>query len=56
MKKRKTEQVKSHMVNLKTTKKELNELKAAYKSRKLKFDSKKVAESILKDFKHAFEK
>ena len=35
-----------------TSKKDLAKLKAAYKSGKLKFDSKEVAKSILNDFKH----
>lgn len=34
--------------------KEISKLKVAYKSRKLKFDSKKIAEAILKDFKKSF--
>ena len=34
-----------------SSKKELARLKAAYKSGKLKFDSKEVAKSVLNDFK-----
>lgn len=44
------------MVFSKVSKKEFDQLKTAYKSGKLKFDSKEVAESMLKDFKHAFKK
>lgn len=44
------------MVFSKISKKEFDQLKAAYKSGKLKFDSKEVTESILKDFKNGLTK
>ena len=46
---KKKTKIKKHIKVPKITKKELVELKAAYKSGKLKFDAKKVAESILEE-------
>ena len=38
------------------SKKELSNLKTAYKSGKLNFDSKKIAETVFKDFKRGLTK
>lgn len=49
-KKTKTVKYRDEFANLgKLSKKELNELKEAYKSNELKFDSSKVAKAILED-------
>ena len=51
---KKKTKIKKHIKVPKITKKELVELKAAYKSGNLKFDSKKIAEAIFKDCKPGF--
>lgn len=54
--KKKTKVKGDQVVYSKTSKKDIEQLKAAYKSGKLKFNSKEIAESILKDFRRGLSK
>ena len=54
--KKKTKVKGDQVVYSKISKKDIEQLKAAYKSGKLKFNSKEIAESILEDFKRGLKK
>ena len=54
--KKKTKVKGDQVVYSKISKKDIEQLKAAYKSGKLKFNSKEIAESILKDFRRGLSK
>ena len=54
--KKKTKVKGDQVVYSKISKKDIEQLKAAYKSGKLKFNSEEIAESILEDFKRGLKK